>query len=129
MVSLTLDDLRAHQGVTFLSGQNQRPLPWQFIDGDSELAYVSRHGITVNESNSYVECDVAGFGIVQAPGITLDRYLTEGSLVEVFQHYRSRPRPVSVLYPSRSHLAPQVQVFIDWAREQLPKLYGQWLEK
>jgi LysR family transcriptional regulator for bpeEF and oprC len=33
-----------------------------------------------------------------------------------------------VLYPSRSHLAPQVEVFVDWVREQLPKLYERWLE-
>lgn len=125
----TLDDLSGHRGVIFISGQNQRPLPWQFIEGDSERAYVSRQGVTVNESNAYVQCGVAGFGILQAPGITLDRYLAEGSLVEVLQDYRPRPRPVSVLYPSRSHLAPQVQAFIEWLRDELPALYGQWLEK
>lgn len=124
----TLDDLSAHRGVTFLSGQNQRPLPWQFIDGGSEQTYISRHGITVNESNAYVECGVAGFGILQAPGITLDRHLAEGSLVEVLPTYRPRPRPVSVLYPSKSHLAPQVHAFVEWMREQLPNLYGRWLE-
>ena len=69
----TLEDLRAHRGVTFLSGQNQRPLAWQFMDGAREQSHISRQGITVNESNAYVECGVAGFGTIQAPGITLDR--------------------------------------------------------
>lgn len=124
----TLDELRAHRGVTFISGQNQRPLPWHFLDAGDEQTYVSRHGITVNESNAYVECGVAAFGIVQAPGITLDRFLADGSLVEVLRPYRPRPRPVSVLYPSRSHLAPQVHVFVDWVREQFPIIYGRWLE-
>ncbi|TWI49237.1 LysR family transcriptional regulator for bpeEF and oprC [Pseudomonas duriflava] len=124
----TLDDLNAHQGVVFLSGQSKRPLPWQFFDGGSDQTYISRHGITVNESNAYVECGVAGFGILQAPGITLDRYLEDGSLVEVLRNYRPRPRPISVLYPSKSHLAPQVHIFIDWVREQFPLLYGRWLE-
>ncbi|GFM74523.1 LysR family transcriptional regulator [Pseudomonas cichorii] len=124
----TLDDLDAHRGVTFLSGHNQRPLPWQFLHAGSEQTYVSRHGITVNESNAYVECGVAGFGILQAPGITLDRFLANGSLVEVLRPYRPHPRPVSVLYPSRSHLAPQIHVFVDWVREQFPIVYGRWLE-
>lgn len=124
----TLDELSAHRGVTFISGQNQRPLPWHFLDSGDEQTYVSRHGITVNESNAYVECGVAAFGIVQAPGITLDRFLADGSLVEVLRPYRPRPRPVSVLYPSRSHLAPQVHVFVDWVREQFPIIYGRWLE-
>ncbi|WP_426247523.1 LysR substrate-binding domain-containing protein [Pseudomonas sp. TWR3-1-1] len=124
----TLEDLRAHRGVTFLSGQNQRPLAWQFMEGAREQSHICRLGITVNESNAYVECGVAGFGILQAPGITLDRFLTNGTLVEVLQAYRPHPRPVSVLYPSRAHLAPQVEVFVNWVREQLPKLYGRWLE-
>nr|WP_314576737.1 LysR family transcriptional regulator [uncultured Pseudomonas sp.] len=124
----SLEDLNAHRGVTFLSGHNQRPQAWRFVDGGREQFHVSRQGITVNESNAYVECGVAGFGILQAPGITLDRFLAQGSLVEVLRPYRPHPRPVSVLYPSRSHLAPQVEVFVDWVREQFPRLYGRWLE-
>ncbi|SJN12560.1 Transcriptional regulator, LysR family [Halomonas citrativorans] len=125
----TLDDLNAHYGVRFLSGQNKRPLPWHFLNGSSDQTYVSRRGITVNESNAYVECGVAGFGILQAPGITLDRYLADASLVEVLRGYRPRPRPVSVLYPSRSHLAPQVHAFVEWVRERFPALNGRWLEQ
>lgn len=124
----SLEDLDLHRGVTFLSGQNQRPQPWQFNGDAGEQAYLCRRGISVNESNAYVECGVAGFGIVQAPGITLERCLADGSLVEILQHLRPYPRPVSLLYPSRSHVAPQVQVFAEWLRRQLPVIYGQWLE-
>ncbi|WP_236192542.1 MULTISPECIES: LysR family transcriptional regulator [Pseudomonas] len=124
----SLEELSAHLGVTFISGQNQRPLPWHFMDGGQEHSYISRQGVTVNESNAYVQCGVAGFGLLQAPGIVLDRFLADGTLTEVLQAYRPPPRPVSVLYPSRSHLAPQVEAFVCWVREQLPRLYGQWLE-
>ncbi|RWR03372.1 transcriptional regulator [[Pantoea] beijingensis] len=124
----TPDELHTHKGITFISGQNNRARPWQFFDGGNDQTYISRHGISVNESNAYVECGIAGFGILQAPGIILDRHLAAGSLVEVLREYRPRPRPVSVLYPSRSHLAPQVHVFVEWVREQFPILYGCWLE-
>ncbi|WP_313202252.1 LysR family transcriptional regulator [Pseudomonas sp.] len=124
----SLEELNAHHGVTFISGQNQRPLAWHFMDGGQEHSYISRQGVTVNESNAYVQCGVAGFGLLQAPGIVLDRFLADGTLTEVLQAYRPPPRPVSVLYPSRSHLAPQVEAFVCWVREQLPRLYGQWLE-
>ncbi len=110
------------------SAYPRRPLPWQFRDRGSDQSYFSRRGITVDDSNAYVECGVAGFGVLQAPGITLDRYLADGSLIEVLQAYRPSPRPISVLYPSRSHLAPQVDTFIEWLREQFPLLYGRWLE-
>jgi len=124
----TLADLSAHRGVTFLSGKDQRPQAWQFIDAHREHAHVSRLGITVNESNAYVQCGVAGFGILQAPGIALDRFLADGTLVEVLRPYRPRPRPVSLLYPSRSHLAPQVEAFVEWVRQRFAQLYGRWLE-
>ncbi|WP_225923502.1 LysR family transcriptional regulator [Pseudomonas vlassakiae] len=124
----SLEELSAHLGVTFISGQNQRPLAWHFMDAGQEHSFISRQGITVNESNAYVQCGVAGFGLLQAPGIVLERFLADGTLTEVLQAYRPPPRPVSVLYPSRSHLAPQVEAFVCWVREQLPRLYGQWLE-
>lgn len=69
------------------------------------------------------------------------RYLQEHgepmSLAELDAHrgvtflsgQNQRPRPVSVLYPSRSHLAPQVEAFVHWLVEQLPKLYGHWLAR
>jgi LysR family transcriptional regulator, regulator for bpeEF and oprC len=117
-------DLNAHRGVIFLSGHNQRPQAWRFMDGGSEQCHVSRQGITVNEPNAYVECGVASFRILQALGITLDRFLADETLVEVLRPYRPHPGPASVLYPSRSHLAPPVEVFVDWVREQFPKLYG-----
>jgi len=125
----TLKDLSAHRGVTFLSGQSHRPMPWLFLDNGQDRTFVSPHGITVNESNAYVDCGVAGFGILQAPGITLDRHLADGSLVEVLRAYRPRPRPVSLLYPSRSHLAPQVHIFVEWMHEHFRRLYGRWLEE
>jgi LysR family transcriptional regulator for bpeEF and oprC len=124
----TLQALDAHRGGCFISGQNHRPLPWQFLEEGNDRSYINRHGIVVNESNAYVQCGVAGFGILQAPGITLDSYLADGSLVEVLKPYRPRPRPVSVLYPSRSHLAPQVQAFVGWVSRQFPLLYSTWLE-
>lgn len=124
----TLDELSAHRGVSFLSGQNHRPLPWQFSQEGTDRSYINRRGIIVNESNAYVQCGVAGFGLLQAPGITLDKYLADGSLVEVLKPYRPRPRPVSVLYPSRSQLAPQVQAFVDWLSSRFPGLYSRWLQ-
>jgi LysR family transcriptional regulator for bpeEF and oprC len=125
---VTLDDLDNHQGVNFLSGQNNRPLPWHFSVDGQDRTYLSHAGIAVTESNAYVQCGVAGFGIIQAPGIAVEQYLASGALVEILKPYRPLPRPITVLYPSRKHLAPQVEVFLDWLQEHFPKLHSQWLE-
>lgn len=125
----TLDDLASHRGVNFLSGQSNRTLPWHFSVKGQDRAFVSNAGITVTESNAYVQCGVSGFGIIQAPGITVAEYLDSGVLVEILKPYRPAPRPVSVLYPSRTHLAPQVQVFVEWLQERFPQIHPDWLEQ
>lgn len=124
----TLDDLAAHRGVNFLSGQSNRTLPWHFSVNGQSRTFISNAGITVTESNAYVQCGVSGFGIIQAPGITVAEHLDSGALVEILRPYRPAPRPVSLLYPSRTHLAPQVQVFIDWLQKHFPQLHAAWLE-
>ena len=123
-----LSELVDHRGVNFLSGQSNRPLPWYFHEDGEDRPYPSRGVITVNESNAYVQCGLAGFGIIQAPGITVDAFLASGELVEVLQSYRPAQRRVSVLYPSRTHLAPQVHAFADWLREHFPALHPTWFE-
>jgi LysR family transcriptional regulator for bpeEF and oprC len=121
-----LGDLARHRGVNFLSGQSNRPLPWYFSEEGEDRPYPSRGAITVNESNAYVQCGVAGFGIIQAPGITVEAFLTSGELVEVLASVRPSQRRVSVLYPSRTHLAPHVHAFADWLREHFPDLHPRW---
>ncbi|HCS44032.1 MAG TPA: LysR family transcriptional regulator [Pseudomonas sp.] len=125
----TLEDLVSHRGVNFLSGQSNRTLPWHFSVEGQDRAYISNTGITVTESNAYVQCGVAGFGIIQAPGIAVGQFLSSGALVEILKPYRPHPRPVTVLYPSRTHLAPQVQVFLEWLQERFPQLHPAWLEQ
>jgi LysR family transcriptional regulator for bpeEF and oprC len=123
----TLDDLASHRGVNFLSGQSNRTLPWHFSVKGQDRTFVSNAGITVTESNAYVQCGVSGFGIIQAPGITVAEHLASRGLVEILKPYRPAPRPVSLLYPSRTHLAPQVQVFIEWLQARFPQLHSDWL--
>jgi len=122
------EDLAQHQSVRFLSGQNNRPLAWQFSVAGCEKSYVGKPAMTVNESTSYVQCGIAGFGILQAPGITLDQHLASGSLVEILRPLRPKPRPVTILYPSQAHLSPAVEVFVQWLRERFPSLHPAWFE-
>lgn len=125
----TLEGLAQHRGVNFLSGLNNRTLPWHFTVDGQNRTYISPSDIAVTESNAYVQCGVAGFGILQAPGIAVNHYLASGALVEILKPFRPPPRPVTVLYPSRTHLAPQVEVFIDWLQERFPLLYPDWLDR
>ncbi|MFA5677448.1 MAG: LysR substrate-binding domain-containing protein [Pseudomonas sp.] len=78
-----------------------------------------RSGIVTNESEALLACGLAGFGLLQGVRPALQPYLDTGQLVQVLADYPAVPKPVSILYPSRSYLAPKVRVFIDWLTELL----------
>ncbi|WP_426132906.1 LysR family transcriptional regulator [Pseudomonas sp. PWP3-1b2] len=123
-----IEALAAHQGVSYLSGHSNRILPWHFRVDSADHVHVSQAAITVTESHTYVQCGVAGFGIIQALGISVSHHLANGDLVEILAPYRPAPRPVTLLYPSRTHIAPQVQAFTQWLLERFPQIHTQWLE-
>lgn len=125
----TLDDLSNHRGINFLSGSSKRPLPWHFLQDGKVRALNPKSAILVNDSHAYVECGAAGFGLLQVPGILVDSLLAEGRLIEVLSEFRPVPRPVSVLFPSKSYLAPQVRVFVDWIQQRFPSLDATWLNQ
>lgn len=127
-VPQSLDDLSAHRAVKFLSGDNKRTLPWAFSLNGEESSMTPKGMVSVNESNAFVQCGVAGFGILQLPGFMVVRELAEGTLVEVLAEFRPKSRPVSLLYPSRTHVAPQVNAFAEWLRERFPMLEASWIE-
>lgn len=123
----TLDELTSHVGVNFLSGQNNRLMPWSFYENGEERKLNCRNGVIVNESNSYVECGVVGFGIIQAPGITLHKYLHSGRLVEVLKNYQPESKQLSILYAERKFQSLKTRAFIEWVSQSFPKLYSEWI--
>lgn len=124
-----IEDLVHHRIVQFLSGGSRRALPWSFLVDGQEHAYSGKGSLSVNEANAYVQAAVAGFGLIQAPGFMVERQLEDGSLVQVLERFRPNPMPVSLVYPSRSHVAPQVAAFADWLQAQLPLIRPKWILK
>ena len=120
----TVQDLSSHRSVLFLSGSNKRVLPWRFSVNGEEKSFTGHKGIRVNNSDAYVQCGLAAFGIFQAPGIAVQQHLASGDLVEVLTSCRPAPRPISLLYPSGTHLAPPVRAFADWVTRRLPHLHA-----
>ncbi|CAG9273688.1 Transcriptional regulator, LysR family [Paraburkholderia unamae] len=122
----SLSDLAAHKGIHFLSGHDNRPLAWRFLEDGQEQTAACSVSISVNESNAYVRCGVAGFGLIQVPGILVERQLAEGALVEVLAPCRPTPWPVSLLYPSRQYVSPRVRLFSQWLIDELVSLDETW---
>lgn len=124
----TVEDLRAHQAVNYFSGRGHRPVAWS-MPGDTGLPqFTLRSGIMVNDTAAFVACALNGLGLIQVPGLVVAEHLSTGALVEVVPAMRAIRWPLSIMYPNRQHLAPQVRAFIDWVTTIVSSSYGQWLK-
>ncbi|NHV24886.1 LysR family transcriptional regulator [Burkholderia sp. D-99] len=115
------DELPDHVAVGYVSSRTGRELDWEYADMDSgELHAVKmRSVVSVNSSQAYLACCLAGLGLIQVPREGLAPLLADGSLVEVLPEWNAEPLPVSVVFPTGRHLAPRVRIFVDWLAETL----------
>jgi DNA-binding transcriptional LysR family regulator len=113
---LTLDALRAHQAVNYISSNTRGALPLAFtVDGtviDLSLPSV----VSVTGADLYTEAALAGFGIVQVPRYRIADALADGRLQVVLAACPPPPMPVSVLYPQSRQLSSRVRVFAQWLK-------------
>ncbi|MEA3122872.1 MAG: LysR family transcriptional regulator, regulator for bpeEF and oprC [Paraburkholderia sp.] len=110
----TLDDLRAHVAVNYVSSNTGRVRSWDFlVDGRIETLEM-RSIIAVNEVDSYVTCGLHGLGIVKGALYPLVPYIKTGALREILKDFPSPPRPISIMYARNRHLPRKVRVFADW---------------
>lgn len=111
----TPDDLEGHQAIGFISSRTGQIMPLEFMVG-GEVRYISLPGrVTVNNSGTTLDLARRGFGLIQAPRYNLQRFVEDGTLVEVLKDYPPPPTPLSILYPQNRQLSRRVRVFIDWA--------------
>jgi LysR family transcriptional regulator, regulator for bpeEF and oprC len=103
--------------VDYLVSSTGRVRSWEFVvDGEIKTIPL-KATLAVNDADSYVECGLAGLGLIQASSYTLSPYLENGRLIEVLGAYPSYPRVVSILYAANRHQPRRVKVFIEWIAE------------
>lgn len=123
----TFDDLTGHKAVNYFAGRGHRPMPWQIPDSDGLKEIVLNSGVMVNDTEAFIASTLAGLGLAQGPGACMAEHLKSGALVEVLPDARKLRRPLSVMYPARRHLAPQVRAFIDWSERVIANSRNEWI--
>ncbi|MDH2433680.1 LysR family transcriptional regulator [Pokkaliibacter sp. MBI-7] len=116
----SIEQLRSHHAINFVSGRNRRLVDWTFNDGKEELRLKLSSTIVTDNSDSLLACALAGMGIVQGVRAVLRPYLDSGRLVEVLPTLPPSPKAISVLYPHRVHLPAKTSAFVRWLEEIVP---------
>jgi LysR family transcriptional regulator, regulator for bpeEF and oprC len=124
----SVHDLRSHQAVHYFSGRDRRVIDWHYLADGEERTIKMKPALSVNDTEAFLHAGLAGFGLMQALGITVEGHLGSGELIEILPDMRPSPRPISILYPSKTHLAPQVRAFIEWVGEALARSPTTWIE-
>jgi DNA-binding transcriptional LysR family regulator len=120
----TLDDLRRHQLVHYVSALGQRCPGFEWLGADGQVQHQPMGGVlTVSDSGSYTAACLAGLGIIQVPRHGSEAEQADGRLREILPEWRPAPMPVHLLYPHRRQLPRRVQVFMQWLADLLaPRL-------
>ncbi|HEY9064370.1 MAG TPA: LysR substrate-binding domain-containing protein, partial [Burkholderiaceae bacterium] len=118
----TLDQLREHQAVNFLSSATGRSSPFEFVVDGKVQTMTLRGQVSVTTAEAYRACCLQGLGLIQTPRFGVDDLLRSGDLVEVLSAYRPPSMPISVMFPQNRQLTPRVRVFVDWIVERFATL-------
>jgi DNA-binding transcriptional LysR family regulator len=111
------DDLAKHECIQFLNPQNGRPFEWELRRGH-DVVHVSTAGhATFSDGDAMVAACLAGAGIAQVLALSVERYLAEGSLVELFPDWPDETFPLYAIRPSRRLAPAKVEAFLAYCVE------------
>lgn len=116
---VTPDELTAFPAIHYggLPATHREHWELQFA---SELLEVPMQGrVSVNNTEGYVACALAGLGAIQAPFYDLRDELASGRLVEILPAAPPPLMPVQLLYPPQQRLSQRLQTFIKWVEPLL----------
>ncbi|AGR58901.1 TPA: LysR family transcriptional regulator [Salmonella bongori] len=113
----TPDDLAHHKAVNFFSEHSREVMNWKFVENGEVVSRRPVSNVLVNNSDVLLSSGLAGLGILHALRAALEPYIRSGDLVELLPGFPTVPKPVSVLWPNKRYLSPNVRVFIDWISE------------
>ncbi len=110
----TLADLAGHRLVYYANNLRNEEAALQCIVDGVLQAVPMRSALAVNNSAFMQAACLHGLGIMQGALATNRRLIESGQLVEVLPASRLPPVPVTLLLPQRRHLAPRVEMVLNW---------------
>ncbi|MDE1180416.1 LysR family transcriptional regulator [Paraburkholderia sp.] len=110
----TIDDLREHNTVNYVSSRTGKTFPFEFI-ADGETQRLPLTGVlSVNDGATYITAGALGHGIIQPSRFMVSELIERGELVEILTQYTIPTTSLSLIYPHRRGLSSRVRAFSEW---------------
>ncbi len=110
----TLADLANHQLVHYVPVLGARSAGFEYEENGKPMCLPMRGRVTVNNSDSYKQACLDGFGLIQVPLAGVRESLDRGELQLVLPDHVPAPMSASLLYAHRRNLPRRVRAFMDW---------------
>lgn len=121
----TLEDLKHHNCISFVSPWTGRVFDWQFQDNGQQISIPVEGNLCLNNGKSLLDVALAGVGIVQVYNYIVGEAIAQGKLKPVLENYVAPGSPISVVYPQKRHLSAKIRAFIDFISELMKQLRQQ----
>jgi DNA-binding transcriptional LysR family regulator len=92
---------------------------WTFVTSDGSQQFHVSGGFLANDVSAVRVAARSGYGIALLPLFAVLDDLRSGELVYVLSEFPAQSIPLSLVYPSRRHLAPRTRLVLDFILEQL----------
>ncbi|WP_028885610.1 LysR family transcriptional regulator [Teredinibacter turnerae] len=123
----SIEALNEHLTINYFSGQKHTPLAWFFKRNQKIEEILLPSSLMANDAEAVVACALNHMGLIQVPGILVAEELHRGALVQVLEEFSRIELPLSIMYPNRQYLAPQVRTFINWVIDITNAQKGLWI--
>jgi LysR family transcriptional regulator, regulator for bpeEF and oprC len=121
----TLEDLKHHNCISFVSPWTGRVFDWQFQDDGQQISIPVEGNLCLNNGKSLLDVALAGVGLVQVYNYIAGEAIASGKLKPVLENYVAPGSLISVVYPQKRHLSAKIRAFIDFMSELMKQLRQQ----
>lgn len=118
----TLEDLKHHNCVTFVSSWTGRVFDWLFWHDGQEIRLAVDGNLRLNHGESLLDVAIAGAGLVQVYNYIAGAAITSGELKPVLEPYAAPGTSIAVIYPQKRHLSAKVRAFVGFMGELTARL-------
>ena len=110
-------ELARHNCLPYLLGSDATR--WQFEGPDGGHVVEVRGSLRADNSLLIIDAVLRGIGVGLVPRVMVQAELAEGRLAAVLEGWRTEPRSLHAVYPSREHLPERVRALVGFLRERL----------
>jgi len=111
----TLEDLKAHRCIVFVS--RDAPRPWEFAGPSGPVAVMPRGPVHSNDAEHVRAAVLAGLGIGHNAAWLYARDVAAGRLVPLLAEFAPEPFPIHAVWSGSRRLAGKTRVFIEFLAE------------